>query len=72
MKLTDLLIGKKVKIMTDMKVEVELTIKSVEDTSFTQELTRWGPIETVQNWTVTFTNGAKKQYGSLESIEILL
>tara|TARA_R110000868_G_scaffold12456_7_gene59552 strand:+ start:16271 stop:16510 length:240 start_codon:yes stop_codon:yes gene_type:complete len=75
MKLSQLLIGKKVKIMTDMKVEVELTIESVKDTSWQNQITPdtrendwWGQSETIQRWTVTFTNGATKEYKSLDSI----
>ena len=78
----DLLIGKKVKVMTDMKVEVELEIQEVKNTttSHTRQITPdtpendwWGETETTHNvsYTVTFTNGSTKKYHSLESINVI-
>lgn len=78
MKLThsDLLKGKVVKVMTDAKVEVLLTIESVEEKKHSRELvpaTRendWWPAS--QDWTtllVKFTNGHIKEYRNLSEIE---
>jgi hypothetical protein len=39
MKLYELLIGKTVKIMTDMNVEVELKIAKIQNSSWTQQIT---------------------------------
>lgn len=76
MKLSELLIGKTVKVMTDMKVEVELIIKSIKETSYEQEITPgtpendwWGKSERIERWTVEFTNGSTKSFNSLDSIE---
>ena len=78
MDVLELLVGKKMKVMTDMKVEVELEIASVKENHRSVEIgpsTRendWYP-ET-RNWTtltVTFTNGAKKEFDNLTSIKIL-
>lgn len=75
MKLSDLLIGKTVKIMTDMKVEVELKITKIENSSWTQQITPdtkendwYGQSITHQQYTVTFDNGSQKKYDSLEHI----
>lgn len=77
MNLLDLLKGKKMKVMTDMKVEVELTIKEVKENHHSRDLepaTRendWWPASTSwTNYTVTFTNGAQKTYDSLNQIKI--
>lgn len=75
MDLTELLKGKKVRIMTDAKVEVELDIESVEEKHHSRELepsTRendWWP--RTEDWTtfeVKFTNGFVKSYRSLSQI----
>jgi len=78
----ELLIGKKMKVMTDMKVEVELTIKEVKDTSHstTRQITPdtpendwWGDTETTQHpsFTVIFTNGATKKFNSISQIKVI-
>ena len=78
MKITELLIGKKVKIMTDAKVEVNLEIKSAKFKSHSRELepaTRkndWWP--KTQDWTtldIEFTNGFKKSYDNIEQINLI-
>lgn len=78
MNIFDLLKGKKVKVMTDAKVEVELTIDKIKESKHSQEAgpstqeNDWWP-ET-RNWstyTVTFTNGFQKEYSSLEDINVL-
>lgn len=78
MKPLDLLIGREVIVPTDVKVNVKLTIKSVEPNHHSQDLepataaNDWWPAS--RDWTtytVTFTNGATKEYSSLDSIEIV-
>lgn len=78
MDVLELLKGKKMSVMTDMKVEVELTIKEVKENHHSQEIGEsnaandWWP-ET-RNWTtytVKFTNGASKSYDSLGEIKIM-
>ena len=82
MDVLDLLIGKKMLIQTDMKVEVELEIKkviedikttSVDLEPATQANDWWPPSRdtTTVNYVVEFTNGAKKNYSSLSQIKVL-
>ena len=82
MNVLDLLIGKKVKVMTDAKVEVELEIKKVSENRHTTsrdlepatQANDWWPASestTTINYVVEFTNGYNKQYDSLKSIKIL-
>ncbi len=77
MNVLDLLKGKKMMVMTDMKVEVELTIKEVEQQNHSRDLEEsnssndwWPAQDTWSTWIVKFTNGAQKTYSSLESIKI--
>ena len=78
----DLLVGRKMMVMTDMKVELELEIKEVKDTSHsttrqitpdTRENDWWGESEITQHpsFTVTYTNGAVKKFTSLEEIKVI-
>jgi hypothetical protein len=76
MDLTELLKGKKVRIMTDAKVEVQLEIESVDEKHHSRDLepsTRendWWP--RTEDWTtfeVKFTNGYTKSYRSLKEID---
>jgi hypothetical protein len=61
----DLLKGKKVKILTDAKVEVELIIDEVTySVKFTNGYTK-------VTYSVKFTNGYTKVYSSINDIEIL-
>lgn len=78
MKLLDLFKGKKIMVMTDMKIPVEMTIKEIKEEEHSVEVGEsnasndWWP-ET-RDWTtfdVKFTNGVTKSYGSLDAIEIL-
>ena len=78
MNLLDLLKGKKMSIMTDMKVAVELTIKEVKEQHHSEDIGEsnaandWWP-ET-RNWTtytVYFENGASKKFNSLSEIKII-
>ncbi|MEO7048743.1 MAG: hypothetical protein ABI091_25805 [Ferruginibacter sp.] len=77
MNLLELLSGKNIKVTTDVGVEVDLTIKKVEENKHEQELepsTRendWWP--TTRYWstyTVYFTNGHSKTYSSLNEIQV--
>lgn len=74
----DLLKGRKVKVMTDMKIEVELEIeKVVHDSSFvaTGESTPqndWWPDGYYNHkYIVYFTNGGRKTYSSIEEIKVI-
>jgi hypothetical protein len=73
----DLLKGHKVKIMTDMKIEVVLEIDSITSIPHTRVIkpaTRendwWGEDQTWTTYKVTFTNGATKEYDSLTAIVV--
>ena len=77
LKLTDLLKGRVVKIMTDAKVEVELEIAEVHEKNHSIDLEKatmkndWWPKS--EQWTtieVSFTNGYKKSYGSFSEINL--
>ena len=77
MDVLELLKGKKMLVMTDMKVEVELIIKKVESEHHSRDLepstaaNDWWPAS--ENWTtytVYFTNGANKKFSSLSEIKI--
>lgn len=68
MKVLDLLVGKKIMVETDMKVFVELEIKSIEEISHSVPLE---PATKANDWTtykVTFTNGATKEFSSINDI----
>lgn len=78
MKILDTLVGRKVKVKTDMQVSVELTIKSIEENHNSQDIgpsTRendWWPEQ--RTWTtfdVKFTNGSHKSFSSLSDIDIV-
>ncbi len=82
MKLIDLLIGKKLKLTTDLNTEVILEIKSVRDTSTshtrvivpgTRENDWYGLDETTwdHSFEVEFTNGSKKSFKSLDNLPII-
>jgi hypothetical protein len=78
MNILDLMQGKKMKVMTDMKVEVELVIEKVEEKHHSQDLepaTRendwWPPSEDWTTIEVEFTNGFRKSYRSLSEIELV-
>jgi len=74
----DLLVGKKMKVMTDMKVEVELEIASVKEDFHSEELepatsaNDWWPAS--RDWTtylVKFTNGSTKSFSNISEIKII-
>lgn len=78
MKISDLLKGKKVNVMTDAKVVVQLEIETVEENHHSRDLepsTRendWWP--KTEDWTtfeVKFTNGFFKSYRSLSEIDVV-
>lgn len=73
----DLLVGKMVRVMTDMKVEVELEIESVEQiaknnviTPDTRENGFWGESYYSYTYKVTFTNGSTKTYSDIGGIVV--
>jgi hypothetical protein len=77
MNILDLLKGKKMMVMTDMKVEVELEIKKVEDNNQREDLEKatpendwWPASRSWTTWTVYFTNGAQKSFTSLDEIKV--
>ena len=76
--LTDLLKGKKVNVMTDARVVVQLEIESVQENHHSIDLepaTRendWWPKS--QDWTtidIKFVNGFTKSYRSLQEIDLV-
>jgi hypothetical protein len=78
MKVTDLLIGKRINYMTDARVMVELEIKEAKEERHSRDLeppTRendWYPPS--EDWTtieVLFTTGFRKSYSSLSEIDII-
>lgn len=78
MDVLSLLKGRKMMVMTEMKVEVELTIKKVEENYHSRDLEEsnaandwWPAQETWKSYTVFFTNGAQKTYDSLNAIKIV-
>lgn len=78
MNIFDLLKGKKVKVMTDAKVEVELTIDNVREEKHSEELEPgtkendwWPETKDWSTYVVIFTNGFKKEYSSLEEVNVL-
>lgn len=78
MNVLELLKGKKMLVMTEAKVEVELEIKEVKQENHSEDLEEatpandWWPKS--RDWTtyrVYFTNGYSKEYRSIEEIKIL-
>jgi hypothetical protein len=74
----DLLKGKKMEIMTDMKVEVELEIKEVTEKRHSRQITPdtrendwWGETENWSTYMVNFTNGAKKEFRNINDIKVI-
>jgi hypothetical protein len=74
----DLLKGKKVKILTDVKVEVELTIDNVKIEHHSRQITPdtrendwWGELINWKTYKVTFTNGYSKEYKDITDIKLL-
>jgi hypothetical protein len=78
MDVLDLLVGKKMEIMTDMKVPVELEIKEVKQNNHSEDLepsTRendwWPATRDWKTFTVHFTNGAVKKFNSINEIKVI-
>ncbi len=78
MNLLELLKGKEMMVQTEVKVDVKLTIKEVKENHHSEDVEQAGPHNdwwpASREWTtytVTFTNGAKKEYQSLQAIKIL-
>lgn len=78
MTLFDLMKSWQVKVMTDAKVEVLLTIESVTPNNHSEELEPstaandwWPKTRDWTTYTVRFTNGFQKEYSSIEEIELL-
>lgn len=78
MDLTKLLKGRKVKIMTNVKVEVELEIESIKEQKHSRDLepsTRendwWPASESWSTFNVEFTNGHVESYSSLSKIKLV-
>lgn len=78
MNLLDLLKGKKMSVMTDMKVAVELVIESVDEENHSRDV---GPSNAANDWwpeqerwttyTVKFTNGSKKVFSNISEIKVI-
>ena len=78
MDVLDLLVGKKMRIMTDMKVEVELEIKEVTEKRHSRQITPdtrendwWGETENWSTYMVKFTNGAQKEFRNIKELKVL-
>jgi len=74
----DLLVGKTMKIMTDMKVEVELEIQEVEEKRHSRQITPntrendwWGETQDWKTYIVKFTNGAHKEFSNINEIKVI-
>lgn len=75
MNIFDLMVGKKMKVMTDMKVEVELEILKVKENHNSQDLEPataendwWPPSREWKTYTVTFVNGSTKDFDSINQM----
>lgn len=78
MNVLELLVGKRMDIMTDMKVSVRLEIEEVVQNTHTRQITPdtpendwWGETETTHSYTVKFTNGATKKFSSINEIKVI-
>jgi hypothetical protein len=78
MNILELLVGKKMMVMTDMKVEVELTIKEVKENSHSIQIGEsnaqndwWPETRDWKDYTVFFTNGAHKTFDTLSQIKVV-
>ncbi len=78
MDVLELLKGKKMRVMTDMKVEVELEIQEVKQNNHSEDLepaTRendfWPPSRNWTTFTVLFTNGSSKKFNNINEINVL-
>jgi len=78
MDVLDLLKGKKMSVMTDMKVAIELTIKEVEEKHNSVDLEPstsandwWPASRDWKTYIVYFTNGSSKTFSSLSEIKVI-
>lgn len=78
MKVLELLVGKRMIIKTDMNVDVELEIQEVKEEHHSEDLGPstaandwWPPTRDWKTYNVTFTNGAKKVFQSLNEINVI-
>ena len=78
MDVLELLIGKKMKVMTDLKVEVELEIEKVEIEPHSRQITPdtpendwWGESIDWKTYLVKYTNGATKRFDSITEIKVI-
>lgn len=77
MNILDLLKGKTVTVKTDVGVDVDLVIKEVKKNNHSEDLAPatpandwWPPTRDWTTYTVFFTNGAKKEFSSIEEIQV--
>ena len=78
MNVLELLRGKTMKVMTEVKVEVELTIDKVTVNYHSEELEPstsandwWPKSRDWETYTVHFTNGSTKQFNSLNELNVI-
>ena len=78
MDVLQLLVGKKMKVMTDLKVEVELEIKEVEVLPHSRQITPdtkendwWGESIDWKTYLVKYTNGSTKEFNNITDIKII-
>jgi hypothetical protein len=78
MNVLQLLVGKKMKVMTDLKVDVELEIKEVEVKHHSKQITPdtrendwWGESINWKTYLVKYTNGATKEFDNITDIKII-
>jgi hypothetical protein len=78
MNVLEMLVGRKMLVMTDMNVEIELEIKSVKEsirtiqiTPDTKENDYWGETSQELSYYVIFTNDSTKTFKSLNQINII-
>ncbi len=78
MNVLELLIGKKMLVMSDLKVEIELEIKEVIIKPHSRQITPdtpqndwWGESVEWNTYLVKYTNGANKEFDNITDIKIL-
>lgn len=78
MNVLELLVGRKMKVMTDLKVEVELEIKKVTTQHHSRQITPdtqandwWGETQNWETYLVEFTNGSSKVFNDITEIKVL-
>ena len=78
MDVLQLLVGRKMKVMTDLKVEVELEIEKVTVESHSRQITPdtpqndwWGESVDWKTYLVKYTNGATKRFDAITDIKVI-